>query len=188
MKLFVKYGKNMSRIGRKPILIPESTTIESTSNMLKIKGKLGELEVHYSKNFTIDISDRSIVIHKLTDGKAVSSEYGRLGSVIANCLTGVSQGWHRRLEMVGTGYRARLEGQKLVLSLGYSHPIEIVPPQGINFSVEGQNVIIVSGIDKLQVGQIASNIRSARPPEPYKGKGVKYQGEVIRRKAGKAAK
>lgn len=178
----------MSRIGYKPISIPEGVTVEVNAPIVKVSGKLGILETQFSPKFTVKIEDKILIVDRDGSDKPVKAEHGRIGSDLTNMIKGVTSGWQKKLEMVGTGYRARLEGTKLVLSLGYSHPIEVVPPIGIQFVVEGQNVVIVSGINKALVGQMAANIRIARPPEPYKGKGVRYAGEFVRRKAGKAAK
>jgi len=177
----------MSKIGKQAILLPENVTVESGNVTIIVKGPKGSLEKTISKAVDFEVKDNILrfSIKKIT--KQNLSDWGTMRSILANAVNGVTNGWEKKLELVGTGYRAEVRGQKLILNVGFSHPVEIEAPEGVSFGTE-KNVITVSGIDKEVVGQIASEIRSKRPPEPYKGKGVKYVGEIIRRKAGKAAK
>ncbi len=177
----------MSKIGQQIITIPSGVTIAIENNIATVKGPKGELKVALSKDleFKNDSNELSITLKK--DNKVTRSLWGTTRMLIANNVKGVTEGWKKQLELVGTGYRSEVQGTKLVLTVGYSHPVIVEAPEGITFKVE-KSVINVDGIDKQVVGQVSAVIRSSRPPEPYKGKGVKYVGEVIRRKAGKAAK
>lgn len=177
----------MSKIGQQIINIPAGVTITLENNVAKIMGPKGELKVNLSKDLEVKIEDNKLSIALKKDNKATRSLWGTTRMLIANNVKGVTEGWKKQLELVGTGYRSEVQGNKLVLTVGYSHPVVIDAPEGITFKVE-KSVINVDGIDKQVVGQVSANIRSSRPPEPYKGKGVKYVGEYIRRKAGKAAK
>lgn len=177
----------MSKIGQQIIIIPNGVIITLESNVAKITGPKGELKVNLSKDLDVKIDGDKLSILLKKDNKITRSLWGTTRMLIANNVKGVTDGWKKQLELVGTGYRSEVQGNKLVLTVGYSHPVEIIAPDGITFKVE-KSVINVDGIDKQVVGQVSANIRSSRPPEPYKGKGVKYVGEVIRRKAGKAAK
>ncbi|EKE04878.1 MAG: 50S ribosomal protein L6 [uncultured bacterium] len=177
----------MSKIGQQIIIIPSGVTITLESNLAKITGPKGELKVNLSKDLDVKIDGDKLSIALKKDNKVTRSLWGTTRMLIANNVKGVTEGWKKQLELVGTGYRSEVHGDKLVLTVGYSHPVEIIAPDGITFKVE-KSVINVDGIDKQVVGQVSANIRSSRPPEPYKGKGVKYVGEIIRRKAGKAAK
>lgn len=170
-----------------PIELPEGVSVLVQKDFLVAKGAKGELTVKIDKSLNIDISDNLLAISRKNDQKFSKSIHGTTRALVANAVTGVSRGWDRKLEMVGTGYRAEVKGNDLVMSIGFSHPVEIKAPEGINFLVE-KNVITVSGIDKELVGQVAANIRKVRPPEPYKGKGIRYIDEYVRRKPGKAAK
>lgn len=178
----------MSRIGNSPITIPNNVEISLEPGMIKVKGPKGELSQPVSDRIEIKLEDQQLTVHRRGNQPKVRALHGLTRMLIYNMIVGVTQGWQKKLEMVGTGYRAKLEGNNLVLSIGYSHPVKISAPDQIKFEVEGQNKITVSGIDKQLVGQVAADIRNVRPPEPYKGKGIRYQGEYIRRKAGKAAK
>ncbi len=180
----------MSRIGKKPIDIPEKVNIEiGKNNTVTVKGPKGELTRTFSPDMTIEIKDGQVVISRPTDQRHHRALHGLTRALLANMVTGVSQGYVKELEMVGVGYRAVMKGNALDLSLGFSHPVVIEPPEGISFEVEkGGRAFRVMGIDKELVGETAAKIRRLRPPEPYKGKGIKYRGEVIRRKAGKAGK
>ncbi|MBI5221509.1 MAG: 50S ribosomal protein L6 [Candidatus Magasanikbacteria bacterium] len=175
----------MSRIGKKPILIPENVEIKLEDEKIIIKGPKGELQKEFGPDIKIEIKEKEILV---TPCKIISKKnkayWGLSRAIIFNMIKGVVDGYEKRLQIEGIGYKARIEGDKLILQLGFSHPVEINQPEGIKFSVE-KNIINVSGIDKELVGQIAAKIRSIRPPEPYKGKGIRYEGEVIRRKAGK---
>lgn len=168
-------------------MIPNGVTITLEGNMAKIIGPKGELRVNLSKDLDVKIDNNNLSIILKKDNKVTRSLWGTTRMLIANNVKGVTEGWKKQLELVGTGYRSEVQGNVLVLTVGYSHPIKIEAPEGITFKVE-KSVISVEGSDKQVVGQVSANIRASRPPEPYKGKGVKYVGEVIRRKAGKAAK
>lgn len=176
----------MSRIGKLPIELPAGVTVDaSPDGAVKVKGKNGELSAKFDTSIVISQDGNVITLTRASDEKRVRALHGLVRSLLANMVTGVSEGFSKTLEIVGVGYRAQLQGSKLALSLGYSHPIEMDAPAGITFEVPNPNTIIVKGIDKQAVGQVAANIRKFRKPEPYKGKGVKYQGEYIRRKVGK---
>ncbi len=178
----------MSKIGRLPIIIPSSVTLTINDGVVNVKGPKGELSYTVKPKIKLELAGDQLVITRTSEDKPVRALHGLTRALIANMVKGVSDGFSKNLELVGTGYRARLAGTKLILSLGYSHEIEFVPPKGIEIKVEGTNVIIVSGYDIQAVGQVSAVIRSYRKPEPYKGKGIRYAGEVVRRKAGKAAK
>ena len=178
----------MSRIGQNPITIPSSVDINLTTDHIVIKGPKGELSQSIPERITVEQQKQQLVVSRRGNQPKVRALHGLMRMLIYNMIVGVTQGWSKKLEMVGTGYRAKLEGNQLVLSIGYSHPVKVKASDGIQFAVEGQNKITVSGIDKQLVGQVAADIRAVRPPEPYKGKGIRYEGEYIRRKAGKAAK
>ncbi|MEK7100277.1 MAG: 50S ribosomal protein L6 [Patescibacteria group bacterium] len=177
----------MSKIGQQIIKIPAGVTVAIENNIAKITGPKGSLEVKLPTELEISNEQNEISIKLKKDSKFGRSLWGTIRMLIANSIKGVTEGWKKQLELVGTGYRSEVQGNKLVLTVGYSHPVIIEAPEGITFKVE-KSVINVDGIDKQVVGQISANIRASRPPEPYKGKGVKYVGEYIRRKAGKAAK
>lgn len=178
----------MSKIGRLPITIPTSVTLTINGSVVTVKGAKGELSYTVKPKIKLELTGDQLVVTRTSEDKPVRALHGLTRALIANMVKGVSDGFTKKLELVGTGYRAKLAGSKLVLSLGYSHEIEFVAPAGIEIKVEGTNVIIISGYDIQAVGQVAAVIRSYRKPEPYKGKGIRYAGEVVRRKAGKAAK
>lgn len=178
----------MSKIGRLPITVPTNVTLTITGTTVRVKGSKGELTYELRPKIKAELTGDQLVISRASEDKSVRALHGLTRALLANMVKGVSDGFTKNLELVGTGYRARLSGKTLILSLGYSHEIEFVPPEGIEIKVEGTNVIIVSGYDVQAVGQVAAVIRSYRKPEPYKGKGIRYAGEVVRRKAGKAAK
>lgn len=177
----------MSRIGKKPIQIPEgiNTTIES--GKIVVKGPKGEITLPIALNLVVKTESGQLFVERKNESKQAKSDHGALASQLLNAIYGVTDGWSKTLELVGTGYRARLEGDALILAIGFSHPVRFEPQENIKFSVE-ENKIVVSGIDKHKVGQMAANVRKVRPPEVYKGKGIKYLDERVRRKAGKAAK
>jgi large subunit ribosomal protein L6 len=177
----------MSKIGQLPVQIPSGVTVTMDGSTLTVVGPKGTLTVNVSKELEVKLEESKITINIKKDTKFARSVWGTTRMLIANNIKGVTEGWKKQLELVGTGYRSEVQGNTLVLTVGYSHPVNIEAPIGITFKVE-KSVINVEGIDKQVVGQVSANIRSSRPPEPYKGKGVKYVGEVIRRKAGKAAK
>lgn len=179
----------MSRVGRKPILVPPQLKVEIDGSLIKIKGPKGELEHVFPSNVAIELTDNQIQITRDAGDIFSRSLHGTTRAVIQNMVTGVTTGFKRLLEVNGVGYRAELDGKKLVLFVGYSHPVVMEPPEGIVFEVDARTrQITVSGYDKQKVGQIAANIREVRPPEPYQGKGIKYLEEKIRRKAGKSGK
>ncbi len=177
----------MSRIGRKPIQILKGVKIEKKDGILKVVGPKGELSSSVPTTLSIEVSNEQLLLKRSSDIKTQRALHGTWRALISNMVKGVAEGFQRKLEIVGVGYKAELKGKKLQLVLGYSHPILFTPPSSIKIEVPIPTNIIISGIDKQLVGQVASKIRSFRPPEPYKGKGVKYEGEYIRRKAGKAA-
>lgn len=181
----MKFG-NMSRIGKKPILIPQGVEVQKEKERIKVKGPKGELERVVNPEIRVEIEKDQVVVSPERETKRTKALWGLIRALIANMVQGVNEGFEKKLEIEGVGYRARMEGEDLILEVGFSHSVKIVSPEGINFSVE-KNVITVSGIDKEKVGQMAAKIRAVKPPEPYKGKGIRYQGEQIRRKVGKKA-
>ena len=179
----------MSRIGRMPIAIPAGVTVTiAENNVVSVKGPKGELVRELPVEMEIKEEEGKIIVARPNDLKRMKALHGLTRTLIANMITGVTAGYEKKLEINGVGYRASKAGKKLTLNLGYSHPVEMEDPEGIETVVEGQNIIIVKGIDKEKVGQFAADVRKKRPPEPYKGKGIKYSDEHIRRKEGKAAK
>ena len=179
----------MSRIGSKPISVPQGVEITvDNNNVVTVKGPLGTLSQEINKDINIEQVDNVLNVTRPTDNKKHKSLHGLSRTLISNMVQGVSTGYHKKLELVGVGYKANKQGSKLVLNLGYSHPIEMIDPEGLTIEVPTQTEIIVKGIDKQRVGNYAAKIRDHRKPEPYKGKGVKYSGEVIRRKEGKTGK
>lgn len=178
----------MSRIGKLPIAVPTSVTVSLTETTVSIKGPKGELSQQLHPAVKIVQTETGLEVKKSTDTRISQSLYGTYQRLLSNMVQGVTSGFEKQLELVGTGYRAAKQGSKLVFSLGFSHPVEVVAPAGIEFAVEGNTKVTIKGIDKQMVGQVAANIRALRPPEPYKGKGIRYSDEVVRRKAGKAAK
>ncbi len=178
----------MSRIGRLPIEIPAGVDVTVDGSDVRVKGPKGELSLTVAQPIEVRIEDGSVLVTRPDDERASRSLHGLTRTLIANQILGVTQGYSKGLEIVGTGYRVAAKGSGVEFALGYSHPITVEPPAGITFAVEGNNRLIVSGIDKQAVGEVAANIRKLRKPEPYKGKGVRYAGEVVRRKSGKAGK
>ncbi len=178
----------MSRIGKQPIPVPSGVDVTIDGATVTVKGPKGELSQTFSEIITIEKSDDTIVVTRPDDTREARSLHGLTRTLVANMVQGVSEGFAKNLEIVGVGYRAVLKGSDLELALGFSHPVVIKPEPGISFEVPAPNRITVRGIDKQRVGQIASEIRAWRKPEPYKGKGVRYEGEYVRRKLGKAAK
>ena len=178
----------MSRIGRMPVAIPAGVTVEIVNNYMTVKGPKGTLERQLPVEMEIKQEDGNVIVTRPNDLKKMKSLHGLTRTLIANMIHGVTEGYEKKLEVNGVGYRAAKQGKKLTLSLGYSHPVEMEDPEGIETVLEGQNVIIVKAINKEKVGQYAAEIRSKREPEPYKGKGIKYADEVIRRKVGKTGK
>lgn len=178
----------MSRIGRKPIQVPNGVNVSLEENQITVKGPKGTLSRALHKDIKVSIEGNVISVERPSDHKLHRSLHGTTRSVVANMVSGVTEGYSKNLELVGVGYRASKSGEKLVLNVGYSHPVEFVPEGGIEFEVPAQNKIVVKGIDKEAVGAIAAKVRAVRPPEPYKGKGIKYENERIIRKEGKAGK
>lgn len=178
----------MSRIGKKLVQIPQGVTVTVQPNEIVVKGPKGELKESMQPGVLVAIEGDQVKVTRTNDEKPTKSAHGLVRSLILNMIKGVTEGFEIHLEMVGTGYRAALQGNKLVLSVGFSHPVDIMQPDGVTFTLEGNNKITIKGISKHDVGQIAANIRMVRPPEPYKGKGIRYSDEVVRRKAGKAVK
>ena len=179
----------MSRIGKMPIAIPAGVTVSvAENNKVTVKGPKGTLERVLSNELTVKVEDGNVVVERPNDLKRIKSLHGLTRTLINNMIVGVTKGYEKVLEINGVGYRAQKQGKVLTLSLGYSHPVEMVDPEGIEAVCDGQNKIIVKGIDKEKVGQYAADIRDKRRPEPYKGKGIKYADEVIRRKVGKTGK
>lgn len=182
-------GVIMSRIGRMPIAIPAGVTITVTpDNVVTVKGAKGQLTKAMSKDINIAVEDNSIVVTRPSDAKEHRALHGLTRALLNNMVKGVSEGYQKSLDLIGVGYRAQVQGKKLVMNLGYSHPVEIEAVEGITFETPAANKVVVKGIDKEVVGEVAANIRSWRKPEPYKGKGIKYENEVIRRKEGKTGK
>jgi large subunit ribosomal protein L6 len=177
----------MSRIGRKPIAIPDGVTVDIKPELISVKGPKGELDQEVSRDMKVLTSDGTLTVERPTDRGEHRALHGLTRSLIANMVEGVTQGFEKRLEIQGVGYRARLQGKALELSVGYSHPVSVTAPEGIEFEVPVPTQIVVRGIDKQLVGEVAARIRRTRPPEPYKGKGIRYEGEHVRRKVGKRA-
>ncbi len=179
----------MSRIGRMPIAVPAGVTVEiAENNVVTVKGPKGTLTRTLAPEMDIKLEGAEVVVTRPNDLKRMKSLHGLTRTLINNMVVGVTNGYEKKLEVNGVGYRAAKSGKKLTLNLGYSHPVEMEDPEGIESVVEGQNIIIIRGIDKERVGQYAAEIRDKRRPEPYKGKGIKYSDEVIRRKVGKTGK
>lgn len=178
----------MSRIGRLPITIPSGVEVNLDGRELRVKGAKGELNRTLAEGMTVEIEEGTITVTRPNDEREYRSLHGLTRSLINNMIVGVTDGFTKKLEIVGTGYRVLAKGSDLEFALGYSHPVAVEAPEGITFAVEGANKLSVSGIDKQQVGEVAANIRKLRRPDPYKGKGVRYEGEQLRRKAGKAGK
>jgi large subunit ribosomal protein L6 len=177
----------MSRIGRKPIPVPEAVTVELARGRIAVKGPKGELTQQISPDMSVEEVDGAVTVKRPSDRGEHRALHGLTRSLIANMVEGVTDGFEKRLEIQGVGYRAQLKGSKLELALGYSHAVSVEPPDGIDFEVPQPTEIIVRGIDKQLVGQVAADIRKRRPPEPYKGKGIRYRGEHVARKVGKRA-
>lgn len=179
----------MSRIGRLPIAIPNNVQISVLDREISVKGAKGELSYTLpTTNIVLENKDGYLNVSRKNNNKETKALHGLTRSLLNNMVQGVTEGFEKKIELVGTGYRVKKENKKIILSLGFSHPVEIEEVEGVSFDVEGTNVILVKGIDKHLVGQVSANIRAKRPPEPYKGKGIKYSDEIVRRKAGKTAK
>ncbi|MEY4000236.1 MAG: hypothetical protein RLZZ626_591 [Actinomycetota bacterium] len=178
----------MSRIGRLPIPVPAGVEVKIDGNNVEVKGPKGTLSLAVAAPITVAIEDGNVIVTRPDDERNSRSLHGLTRTLIANNIVGVTQGFTKGIEIVGTGYRVTAKGSAIEFALGYSHPILVEPPAGITFTVDGNTKLTVSGIDKQAVGEVAANLRKLRKPEPYKGKGVRYAGEVVRRKAGKSGK
>ncbi|MEB3360419.1 MAG: 50S ribosomal protein L6 [Synechococcales bacterium] len=178
----------MSRIGKRPVPVPPKVTVTINGQHVAVKGPKGELARTLPPEVEVVQEGETIVVTRRNESRPARQRHGLCRTLVANMIEGVSQGFQKRLEIQGVGYRAQVQGKNLILNVGYSNPVQIEPPDGIQFSVEANTNVMVSGIDKEIVGNIAARIRAVRPPEPYKGKGIRYAGEMVRRKAGKAGK
>lgn len=178
----------MSRIGRAPVTIPNGVDVQIDVNTIRVKGPKGELEREFHKDMTVSVDDGQLTVTRPTDEKSHRALHGLTRALIANMVEGVTKGYEKALDINGVGYRAAKAGKRVVITVGYSHPVEVFPAEGIEFDVPAPNKVVVKGIDKELVGETAAGIRAIREPEPYKGKGIKYATETIRRKAGKAGK
>ena len=177
----------MSRIGKMPVAIPKGVDVKIDGQSLTVKGPKGELGIEVRPEVSVEVDDGEVKVTRDSDAQQARAYHGLTRALVANMVTGVSEGFSKTLEIIGVGYRADAKGKGITLALGYSHTIDYVPPEGVSIEVPNQTTVVVSGADKQKVGQTAAEIRSFRPPEPYKGKGVRYQGEQVRRKAGKTA-
>jgi large subunit ribosomal protein L6 len=178
----------MSRIGKRPITIPAKVQVTIDGTKVVVKGPKGELSRNLPANVIVSQEGEILQVTRKDDSRVSRQMHGLSRTLVANMVEGVSQGFQRRLEIQGVGYRAQVQGRNLLLNMGFSHQVQIAPPEGVQFAVENNTNVIVSGYDKEIVGNTAAKIRSVRPPEPYKGKGIRYAGEVVRRKAGKTGK
>ncbi len=176
----------MSRIGKRPIPVPDKVTVTIDGQTIVVKGSKGELTRTLPAGVTLSQADGHIIVARVNDSRMARERHGLCRTLVANMVEGVSKGYERKLEIQGVGYRAAVQGKNLNLNMGYSHPVSIEPPSGITFAVENPTNVTVSGIDKELVGNVAAKVRAVRPPEPYKGKGIRYQGEHVRRKVGKS--
>lgn len=178
----------MSRIGNKVITIPAGVEVSLNDNFATVKGPKGELKQQFDKDMTFNVEGNEITVVRPSDSKRHRTVHGTTRAILANMVEGVSNGFKKELELIGVGYRAQMQGKKLVLSVGYSHPVEFEEIDGIKLGVEGNTKVSIEGINKEVVGQYAAKVRAVRPPEPYKGKGIRYVGEYVRRKEGKTGK
>jgi large subunit ribosomal protein L6 len=178
----------VSRIGNKVVVLPQGVEVKQSGNEITVKGPKGELTRTFSEDIKMNIEGNEVTFTRPNDSKEMKTIHGTTRAIFHNMVVGVSEGFQKALELIGVGYRAQLQGSKLVLNVGYSHPVEITAPAGITFEVPSNTQVVVKGISKEAVGEIAANIRGVRPPEPYKGKGIRYVGEYVRRKEGKTGK
>ncbi len=178
----------MSRIGKLPVTIPSGVTVQVADDSVQVRGPKGELSQRLVANVSVEVNGAEIVVNRANENRESRANHGLMRSLVANMVTGVSEGFSKQLAVIGVGYRADVRGRELVLNLGYSHPVNYSIPDGIDIAVDKQNIISVSGIDKQRVGQVSAEIRAWRKPDSYKGKGVRYVGERITLKAGKSAK
>jgi large subunit ribosomal protein L6 len=177
----------MSRIGKQPIPLPANVNVAIDPGRIMVNGPLGELTQLFPNRIAVEREDDTLIVKRPTDRGDDRALHGLVRTLVANMVQGVTNGFEKRLELQGVGYRAALRGTVLELNVGYSHPVVMEPPGGITFEVPAPNQVVVKGVDKQQVGQVAAEVRKARPPEPYKGKGIRYEGEFVRRKVGKRA-
>lgn len=185
-KYYVTCGDIMSRIGKIPVSIPEKVKVEIKDGKVFVEGPKGKLEFTLTKFVEVKVEDNNVIVSKPANDKFSRSMHGTTRAVINNMIKGVVEGYKKELEIVGVGYKAAMKGKQLVLNMGFSHPVEMDVPEGLTVTVPSQTRVVVEGIDKVIVGQFAANVRKVYPPEPYKGKGIRYSGEVVRRKLGKA--
>jgi large subunit ribosomal protein L6 len=178
----------VSRIGNKVVVLPQGVEVKQNGNEVTVKGPKGELTRTFSEDIKMNIEGNEVTFTRPNDSKEMKTIHGTTRAIFHNMVVGVSEGFQKALELIGVGYRAQLQGSKLVLNVGYSHPVEITAPAGVTFEVPSNTQVVVKGISKEAVGEIAANIRGVRPPEPYKGKGIRYVGEYVRRKEGKTGK
>lgn len=178
----------MSRIGKKPVAIPAGVTVEIDGHTVTVKGPKGELTRELNTNILVEVNESEVVFTRPNESKTNRSLHGTTRSIVNNMVIGVSEGFKKELELIGVGYRAQKQGEKLVLSVGLSHPVEFEGSEGVSFEVPANTKIIIEGFNKEKVGELAANIRAVRPPEPYKGKGIRYTDEIVRRKEGKTGK
>ncbi|MEO0375439.1 MAG: 50S ribosomal protein L6 [Cyanobacteria bacterium P01_A01_bin.17] len=178
----------MSRIGKRPVEIPDKVTVTLDGQSVAVKGPKGELSRTLPPEVLLEQQDKAIVVSRRDESRNARQRHGLCRTLVANMVEGVSKGFERKLQIIGVGYRAQVQGKNLVLNVGYSNPVTIEPPEGIQVAVDGNTNVTVSGINKEVVGNTAARIRAVRPPEPYKGKGIRYEGEYVRRKVGKAGK
>ncbi|MEA4890953.1 MAG: 50S ribosomal protein L6 [Peptococcaceae bacterium] len=178
----------MSRIGKLPVAIPAGVDVKIQGSMITVKGPKGTLSQDFHDDISVAVEDGHIVVTRPSDDKEHRAHHGLIRALVQNMVTGVTAGYEKSLDLVGVGYRAQMQGQKLVLAVGYSHPVEVNPPQGLSIECPAPTKIVVKGADKQAVGQLAADIRKIRQPEPYKGKGIRYSDEVVRIKAGKTGK
>lgn len=180
---------NMSRIGKKPVSVPAGVTVEVKGSFLSVKGPKGELTIPLLPEVSVKVEGTSVVVERKNDERAARARHGLVRQLVANMVEGVSKGYVKKLEIIGVGYKAQAKGKSVTLNLGFSHPVEFKAPEGIDIQNDAENkqILTIMGIDKATVGQVAADIRSYRPPEPYKGKGIRYVGEFVPRKVGKAA-
>ncbi|MEZ7893367.1 MAG: 50S ribosomal protein L6 [Candidatus Wallbacteria bacterium] len=178
----------MSRIGKKPIVVPKGVEVKINGHHVSVKGPLGTLANDFHPHIDVAMEKDHVIVKRHSDAPAERSLHGLTRALINNMITGVTKGFEKVLEISGTGYKGKLEGKKLVLNVGYTHPVEFTAPEGIKFEIEKETVIKIKGIDRGLVGQTAANVRGAKEPEPYKGKGIKYSNEVVQRKVGKRGK
>jgi len=178
----------VSRIGNKPVVIPAGVTVDLKDNTVTVKGPKGELSYTFNQNISLEQREGEVVFTRPDDSKENKTIHGTTRAVFNNMVVGVTEGFQKELELIGVGYRAQLQGKKLVLNVGYSHPVEFTPEEGVEIEVPSNTKVIVKGYDKQKVGELAANIRGVRPPEPYKGKGIRYVDEFVRRKEGKTGK